>query len=989
MDKYSRLLNQMHRRYGHMNSRALKRVIRDELDIYIPRNIKGKIECIWCDLGKMKQISWNTHTEIPSNIDIGYSTHTDQEGPISPKSRNGNIYIITFTDTKSRYTYIYFIPSLDHTQRIVKKHLKCIKTHTGKYPHTFYCDGHKTYLANTVRDFFENKGTEYHIRTPHVPEQNAIPERKNRTLLEGGRVLLIQSGLPAMFWEDAVSYIIYMDNRTPKYILRYKTPYEVYYRTKPQYENIHTFGCLAVCLIPKPLRNRKFDPVAECGIYLGPAAEYPGHKILFPNKRKVRIVRHVKFYEYIYPHNPNPTLSIHQDHDDQDVHIQEIQHKHIEQTHTDTQYSIQEPIDTTIERITDIDTQDTQDTANMEIPENNTITQIEDVPMEHDETEGTHNIPTHTSTNEELHRSERRNRGKKKLSEEFIYYTLLLYALPYEVDKAHIEPKDIYEALSEDLIKYWLPALQKECDALDEKKVFGILNKRQLKKIKQGHKVHHTKVIFKIKYDENGKIARYKIRIVVQGFSMDKGIDYTHTYSPCARQESIRLLLAISVQMNWIVKHIDLPNAYVNAPTEKEIFVTLPLGWNRVKGFSLGKDGDPVVLLKALYGSPDAGRLWNILIHKFILDCGYLQSKKEPCIYYRFNSGKVSIIVLWVDDIFYTGNDIDHIDMFEKRMISEFKARILGQITFAIGIAYEYRGNTLYLNQHAYIDKIEKEFKLTHTQKAYKVYIPLSVQMKKDCETYIDREDEKVQSMKYPYRNIIGTLLYLALNTRPDIAYAVGFLARFMNKVNQACIKAIENVVLYILYTRTYKMKYTKDRNTDNNNHLNLNTHVDSSWADCKTSGKSTQGYTIRIGNNPIIWKSILENTVATSSMVAELFASRDACMDTMWIQHIINEIFLFTQSYTPIYIDNRPLRKWAKQEQSGRGTRHVDVSYHYVKELEENGQIRVKKTSSLKQIADALTKPVDRWTLLYFLNNMNICHNISEKISKHKHNIR
>ena len=120
---------------------------------------------------------------------------------------------------------------------------------------------------------------------------------------------------------------------------------------------------------------------------------------------------------------------------------------------------------------------------------------------------------------------------------------------------------------------------------------------------------------------------------------------------------TIQTLIAIATQHNWTVYHADIPNAYLNGTLDHIIITRLPEGWNTACGDALSKDGDLVILLKALYGTPDTGRHWNIVINEILISLDLKPSVVEPCMYTYNDANGITIIVLWVDDIFYTGNN--------------------------------------------------------------------------------------------------------------------------------------------------------------------------------------------------------------------------------------------------------------------------------------------------------------------------------------------
>jgi hypothetical protein len=155
---------------------------------------------------------------------------------------------------------------------------------------------------------------------------------------------------------------------------------------------------------------------------------------------------------------------------------------------------------------------------------------------------------------------------------------------------------------------------------------------------------------------------------------------------------------------------------------------------------------------------------------------------------------------------------------------------------------------------------------------------------------------------------------------------------------------------------------------------MKINSWSDSSYADHKPSMKSTLGYIIRIGDAPIHWKSSLSENVATSSMVAELFAYHECAIETIWVRRVISEMFnIKMQNPTPIHCDNAPVKHVVENVTAKKGVRHLDVKYASAAEWQEQGLIKFEKVSTLDQIADILTKPLSVVKVINFNKKLHI----------------
>jgi hypothetical protein len=212
--------------------------------------------------------------------------------------------------------------------------------------------------------------------------------------------------------------------------------------------------------------------------------------------------------------------------------------------------------------------------------------------------------------------------------------------------------------------------------------------------------------MYTIKHDGEGNIVHYKAHCVIRGERLIPGIHFGNTYSPCARMVTIQILFSITTQNNWTVQHADVPNAYLNGSLNHLIVTHLPEGWNDACGDSLGKDSDLVILLKALYGTPDAGCHWNHIIHDILISISLSTCPNKPCMYMYKDSNGIFTLILWVDDIFYTGNHEPFHSHIISSLITLLNIKTLSPLTFALGISFSKSQHKYMLSQSAYIDKL-------------------------------------------------------------------------------------------------------------------------------------------------------------------------------------------------------------------------------------------------------------------------------------------
>jgi hypothetical protein len=193
--------------------------------------------------------------------------------------------------------------------------------------------------------------------------------------------------------------------------------------------------------------------------------------------------------------------------------------------------------------------------------------------------------------------------------------------------------------------------------------------------------------------DDNNNVVKFKARFVAKVFSQGYGKDYLETFSPVALLQSIRTLAAISAAKNLKIHHMDVETAFLNAKLTKigaddsEVLLELPPGCESLEM------GNIVKVFRALYGFKQSPREWNRVLHDFLINHGFTQTRADPCLYTR---GKTLFVAIFVDDLFICGENDSELGEFKTKMKSTFKMTDLGLLTWYLGIHF----NQLRLGTH-------------------------------------------------------------------------------------------------------------------------------------------------------------------------------------------------------------------------------------------------------------------------------------------------
>ena len=205
-----------------------------------------------------------------------------------------------------------------------------------------------------------------------------------------------------------------------------------------------------------------------------------------------------------------------------------------------------------------------------------------------------------------------------------------------------------------------------------------------------------------------------------------------------------------------------------------------------------------------------------------------------------------------------------------------------------------------------------------------------------------------------PYREAIGSLMYLMVSTRPDLAAAVGILSRFLNDPGEEHWKAVKRVFRYLKGTEGMGLVYRKVQG------VTLEGYTDSDWAGDVDSRKSTGAYVMLIGEGAVSWKSKRQDSVALSSTEAEYMASTQAAKEVLWIKDFMGELGM-PQGTVSVFTDNQSSIK-AMRNPVGHGRmKHIQLQAYFVRDLIQRGELNFIYCSTDEQVADSLTKAVPR----------------------------
>ncbi|GJX37186.1 putative ribonuclease H-like domain-containing protein, partial [Tanacetum coccineum] len=330
-----------------------------------------------------------------------------------------------------------------------------------------------------------------------------------------------------------------------------------------------------------------------------------------------------------------------------------------------------------------------------------------------------------------------------------------------------------------------------------------------------------TKWIFRNKKDEIGIVIKNKERLVAQGYTQEEGIDYDEVFTPVARIEVIRLLLAYASIMGFMVYQMDVKSAFLYGKIEEWVYVCYPPGFE-----DLDNPDKVYKVVKALYGLHQALRAWYKTLAKYLLDNGFHKGKIDQTLFIKKQKGDILLVQFYVDDIIFGSTKKELCIEFEKLMHDKFQMSSMGELTFFLGLQVKQKEDGIFISQDKYVADILRKFGFTDIRTAS---TPMDTENPLLKDSYGDDVDVHL------YRLMIGSVMYLT-SSMPDIMFAVCACARFQVIPKVSHSYAVKRIFRYLKGQPKLGLWYPRD------SPFNLVAYTDSDYAGASLDRKSTTG---------------------------------------------------------------------------------------------------------------------------------------------------
>ncbi|KAJ9532258.1 hypothetical protein QJQ45_010342 [Haematococcus lacustris] len=962
--------------------------------------------CVGCVKGKQhKNVAFAgpPPNAAPVTAPLGL-IHMDVCGPMHARARDGSLYVATFLDEHTKLSVCVPISSKAQVPDTVRTVIEELETQSGYRCKAIRTDNGTEYVNSRMREYCASKGIVHQHSAPYSPQQNGAAERLNRTIFEKARSIIHSADISLSFWAHAVKFANHVRCLLPV-SGQPLTPWEAFYGVKPDLSGLRVFGCRVWLHVPDHQRSKLQAKSVEGLETCSKDIVFDELSVLQPTRQQDQPAQPV----FLLPLPPSPntpseplspaapaeggnslqqTSSSSSEDSGSSSSIsrpgssaQRPQSRplagigaHQDSSSSDSLPSEQEPSQQVsltaryepgshmwhqqqLELIsklprpgigrfnlrsmplatagdsgskTSSTSRSIRSTSSCSISSTSSCKTCSISSSKASSTSRSISSSKASSTscsissskasstscsfcNSKPRRNPPRERRPPLRIRQFELNAMTVSDSPIN------DTPTVAEALAGPMADLWIEAMNAELASLHANQTWCLeerpANARNIEKL--------------------------KARLVAKGFYQQSGVDVGDVYAPVSKHTTLRTLLAKAAAEDMEIHQLDFETAFLNGKLEpgEVIYVQQP------EGFEEGSTDTVCRLQKALYGLRQAPRAWHARLCEELLSMGFKASEADPALFtLQLSTGMVYLLV-YVDDCLLCTQQGDTAGLayVKKQLSSAFKLKDLGEARWFLGmqLTRDRAEGTIKLDQHKFIQEL-----VTANSKsaAHSKPLPMAPAVK------LVREGDALDTTLHHYSALVGSLLYLTCCTRPDIAFAVGALARHMSAPTKQHWAAACSVLCYL--------KGTADQGLLFGGVSGLQGFSDADYAGDKDTARSTTGYIFTLNGGAISWSSRLQPTVAMSTAEAEYMAASSAAKEALWLRKLMRDLQL-DASCVHLGCDNQAAIQLLHNPMATSRAKHIDVHHHFVRERISRGEVAFHYCHTSSMLADILTKPL------------------------------
>ncbi|GJY38444.1 putative ribonuclease H-like domain-containing protein [Tanacetum coccineum] len=903
-----------HRRLNHLNFGTINDLARKDLVRGLPRlKFEKDHLCSACQLGKSKKYSHKPKTEN-TNMEVLHTLHMDLCGPMRVQSINGKKYILVIVDDYSRFTWVKFLRSKDETPEFVINFLKQIQVGLNKTVRYIRTDNGTEFVNQVMSKYYEGVGIFHQTSVPRTPQQNGIVERRNHTLVEAARTMLIFSTAPMFLWAEVVATARHTQNRSLIHTRHNKTPYELVHDKKHDLTFLRVFGVM--CYPTNDSEDLgKLQAKADIGIFVGYAPSRKGYRVYNKRTRRIMETIHITFDELhqtmahvrissgpkpimmtprqlnsgLAPTHVHATSYVPPTDKELEILFQPMFDEYFEQSRVNEQVPSATVVNAQVVPLgTSLSTTFAQDAPSTSVSPSSSDMQpparhqgVADGPIVEDTLITQHAL--HPSFNPVTGEP-----GSAQSSSEDVSLAepnqvtqppdhLRKWSKDHPLDNIvgnPSRPVSTRKQLASDAL--WC-CFHTELSKVEPKNFKMAVTEDSWFEAMQ-NEIHEFD---RLELDEYGDVLKNKARLVAKGYRQEEGIDFEESFAPVARIEAIRIFIANAATKNMIIYQMDVKTAFLNGDLQEEVFVSQP------EGFEDPDNPTHVYRLKkALYGLKQASKAWYDTLSKFLMANNFFKGAVDPTDELQISDVDDGTNVVFLRTISFSKNPEASL------LIRKYASQNLKEYGWSLTCRL-HNGGSLKLD-----------------------------------------EDSR------------------------------GF--QYQAKPTKKHFEAIKRVFRYLKGTINMGLWYPKD------NAMSLTAYADADHAGCQDSRRSTSGSAQFLGDRLVSWSSKKQRSTAISTTEAEYIAMSGCCAQILWMRSQLKD-YGFDFNKIPLYCDNKSAIALCCNNVQHSRSKHIDIRHHFIREQVENRVVELYFVETNYQLADILTKALPRERFEFLLPRLGM----------------
>ena len=970
------------------------------------------VVCVRAKLAKPPHL-WSP---VPLADKPGDYIHCDLAGPF-PRSVNGHRWMLNFVDRCSRAVHVAFSPTkeMQSIVGLVEHFISTVCRPLGINVRVLFSDNGTEFKNDAMTALSVKYSFRQEFSATDTPAQNGLAERANRTICEMTRAMLFHSAAPVSLWSCAATTAAYLVTRLPCVALSGGIPYSRWYgKPVESLSHLRVWGCPVFWKLDghKP----KLAPRSREGIFVGYSTGTRAYRIYDPvtkrfsesrnctfdetfrTKQTVRVPSLITLVDFDLPYRSMslPTVVSHDtdlgslpsnpSHDvpapfSSDLKTSSPVSSVLPDPVPDALPCMPEPIPEVFPILSNASPSDSDlESSGIAPGLNNMLKKISSsktlnpkypiLPRNFDATSGRQL----RSDAADLADLAAMDDDAVRRSEGFSTPIDHAFHAAFMAADASSGPRSYAEAMRSPDRVVWDQAVETEMNSMLAQQVFRVTPRTS-------QNVVRAKWVFRVKRDAQGKVSRYKARLVAQGQSQVFGVDYFDSFAPVVRFETIRTNLAQAVLKKKFVHQSDVETAFLLADLEEECYLEVPDGFVLdlkfllSSGAILPEELDPILslcqahavflsdgvfgvtpalrkvlclrLLKCIYGLHQSSRRWYKKLHKVLCSLGFVRSEVDPCAYSRVRDGVVFVVLVYVDDIIQIADSEADIEAFQKDLDKHFKLKHMGRIHFILGVEVVHgEDGSMLLRQTAYIRDLMVRFGVSAAK------CPL---LPAEPNVFLSASDGEPLSPDGVtlYQSLVGSLLYVSVGTRPDVSSALRAVSRFVSSPTVVHLQSAMKILKYLAGTAEKGLKFSPSGNS------RIISFSDADYANDLDSRRSVSGGISILAGAAISWVSTFQSLVSQSSCESEYVALALQVQQCIFLKNLCLSLRLdIDVKEMIIYEDNQSTINLSKDWIFRKRTKHIDVKYHLVRHQVIEKKILLCYCPSQSMIADMLTKP-------------------------------